>query len=308
MSQSRYSILIICEGDNTEPLFFNSIRDEIQNKTYDIDASIKILPEPKFIKDSYNEEKSSNFSHKKQRRKRALRRAIGDEPKVIKGAPPLKWILAGQKELEDGTYDEVWAVFDHDNHPKRKEAFEKAEEKINGKKVKIAFSSRSFEYYILLHFERVYKVFQKTECKENDISVKCGTNQHTNDCNGNECISGYARIRRYWNESKSNKSIFPLIKERLVYGFENSAWLRFMSDSIEKNTPVYDRNPYVNADYLVKRLTNYDEYQWTWISDTRNINGLDVSITTNYQIEIQNKTTKTIIILSNSFFRVNASD
>lgn len=47
-----------------------------------------------------------------------------------------------------------------------KEAFKEAEKEIDGKTVNIAFSSRSFEYYLLLHFEYLYYDFQSTECGE----------------------------------------------------------------------------------------------------------------------------------------------
>ena len=309
MRQSRYSILIICEGENTEPLFFNSIRDEILKRTYEVDATIDIIKEPNVNQENDSEELAFHSPHKKKRKPKELRKAIVDEPpEEIKGPPPLKWVLRGQKALQDGSHDEVWTVFDHDNHPKRKGAFEAGDQVINGKNVKIAFSSRSFEYYILLHFERIYKAFQKTECKENKISIKCGTSQHANDCHGKECINGYARVKGYWDESKSKKSIFHLVKDRLEIGFENSAWIRFYSDLYEKDIPVYDRNPYINTDKLVKKLTGYEGHQWEWISTSKSINGIVVSITDNFHLKIQNATEKVVIIPPDSFFRINDSN
>ena len=47
MKESKHTILIICEGESTEPLFFNSIKDEILSGTYDINAVINIRPEPR---------------------------------------------------------------------------------------------------------------------------------------------------------------------------------------------------------------------------------------------------------------------
>lgn len=261
-----FTILLICEGENTEPFFFDSIRDEIINKTYDIgDVKIKILPEPRFRLEKNDNQKSSTKNKRKQRKLKV----VDVEPVEIRGEPPLKWVLAGQEELKNGTYDEVWVIFDHDNHPTRKEAFEIAENTINGKKVNIAFSSRSFEYYLLLHFERKYFHFEKSECKtkgKNSKKINCGSNLiNTDDCKGSKCINGYARVNNFWNDSKDKNSTFNLIKDKLLIGFENSAWLRNKSNINEKNFPEYDRNPYITIDYLVKRLTGNNDYYWIWI-------------------------------------------
>ena len=68
-------------------------------------------------------------------------------------------------------YDEVWVFFDKDGHPKAKEAFEMARiTEIDGKKINIAFSSRCFEYYLLLHFEPLYRAFEKSECNGKNYS------------------------------------------------------------------------------------------------------------------------------------------
>jgi hypothetical protein len=44
--QSKYTLLIICEGKNTEPYFFDSIRDRIlEGKYLTEDIEIHIRPE-----------------------------------------------------------------------------------------------------------------------------------------------------------------------------------------------------------------------------------------------------------------------
>lgn len=298
MGSSRYSILIICEGENTEPLFFNSIRDGIINKEFDVDVVLTISPEPRVE----TQEKLKPVKHKKKRKKRALKQAKGEEPEVITGAPPLKWVNEGIKQLKNGTYNEVWVVFDHDDHPTRKEAFDKAEENIiNDQKVRIAFSSRSFEYYLLLHFERLFKSFPKTECKEDKTSINCGSRDHHDDCMGEICINGYARAKEYWSGSKNNSSMFPIIKDKIEIAFENSAWLRFQSEIRQNDTPIYDRNPYVTTDLLVGRLTNPLK-NWMWISIDSEINGLFIFNVEGLYFGIRNISSNTIIIKENSFF------
>lgn len=129
---------------------------------------------------------------------------------------------------------------------------------IDGKKVNITFSSRSFEYYLLLHFEYLYYPFEETECGErikgNKHRFECGTNKNPNkDCDGKICINGYARKQGYWKETKSSVSTFPLVADKLVKGLINASRLRAESDA-KTNEPMYNRNPYTNVDLLVGRL------------------------------------------------------
>lgn len=161
--ESKLTILIICEGENTEPLFFNSIRDRIKDGKIDMgDIEITLRPEPK-IDDTEVEEANEHRAYKRKKRET---KKVQDEPRPVSGIPPLKWVEEGHRELKDGTFNEVWAVFDKDQHPKAKEAFKLAEKDVDGKYVNIAFSSVCFEYYLLLHFEKIYYDFEKSECHE----------------------------------------------------------------------------------------------------------------------------------------------
>jgi hypothetical protein len=317
--KSKYSILIICEGQNTEPHFFGSIRNEILDKTFDIgEVEITILPEP--IVDENDEEEEAASTEYKAKRKKLKTRAvtIGVEPKIIEGIPPLKWVEEGQRELEDGTYNEVWAVFDHDNHPAREEAFKQADVEIDGKKVQIAFSSIAFEYYLLLHFERIYKSFITSECrdkkntdkKKRKIPIKCSSEGHADDCSGKLCIGGYARKKRYWDDSKSGASTFALVKDSLEIGFENSAWLRYISDIHESGKEFYDRNPYITTDSIVKRLIGKDDINWIFISLEKKctFNDIEISISKNHEIEIKNIGKVGIIIPLNSVSKISLVD
>lgn len=303
MRKSNLTILIICEGKNTEPHFFNSIRDEIIIGNYQIgEVVITIRPEP-----IIDEIEKAPSTYKPKRAKRTLRKELTATDKAeIAGVPPLKWVLAGQEELRNGAYNEVWVVFDHDNHPARKEAFEKADEMIKGEKVRIAFSSRSFEYYLLLNFERLYYRFLKTECKtagDNKKPIYCGTYIHPADCNGKICINGYALIQGYWDNSKDNISLFPLIKNKLQLGFENCIWLRFESNKHESGTPIYDRNPYVTVDELVKRLTGNS---LILLENGATLHFKNITVTyKDKKIILENNSTQAEIIPKNSFLQVD---
>ncbi|MDD3038060.1 RloB family protein [Bacteroides sp.] len=253
---SRYVIRIICEGEKTEPLFFTSLCDRLIDGVYHIgDCDIKTIPQPDV---SQEEPISANRgAYKSQKRK-----VKGKKTKpqvVIEGVPPLKWVKFARKKLSEGV-DEAWAVFDKDEHPAHKEAFEEAEKIIDGKKVYIAFSSRSFEYYLLLHFEYLYYNFQATECGERidgkKVPCRCMTEYASEKaCQGEQCINGYARMMNYWKETKTSESTFPLVENRLRAGIINAHKLRIDSDALD-TSPIYERNPYTNVDRLICRLIN----------------------------------------------------
>jgi hypothetical protein len=274
---SNYSISIICEGTRTEKLFFESIRDEIQIKKNDRVINVY----PRFKKEE-NDSIETNRGAYKGRKRQTNKGNKKIEIEEIKGVPPLKWIEEGQRHLEDGRANEAWAVFDKDGHPKAEEAFELAEKEINKKKVNIAFSSICFEYYLLLHFECIYRKF----------------NQFID-------INKYAKEKQYWEETKKENSTYNIVKDRLQIGFAHCAWLRFISDVKEKDIPIYKRNPYTDVDKLVCRLIGEKEWKY-W--DTRNPvtfeyeqSRLKMELLLDGSIRFTNEGDRTLIIPENSF-------
>lgn len=306
--KSKYTILIICEGENTEPQFFNSIRDRIKDGKIDIgDVELTLRPEPKIEEDA--EENGKENEHRAYKSKKRSTKKVKTEPVPIFGVPPLKWVEEGHRELKDGTFDEVWSVFDKDQHPKSKEAFELAEKEVNGKYVNIAHTSICFEYYLLLHFERIYYDFEKSECHaeckktKKEIYFHCGSYTHPSDCDGYFCVNGFARKNNYWTDSKSKVSVFNIIENYLFWGFANAEWVRFISEKLDKNKPIYLRNPYLTVDKLVRRLIG-ETNEWKFID-------INQAVTINSNIEfvvhdtqiltIRNVSNKTIIIPKDSF-------
>lgn len=247
----NHVIRIVCEGEKTEPLFFTDLCERYVTAK-GIDA--RTIPQAPVTDDM--EELSTERGCYKGKKRQVKQRTAEDTP-VISGTPPLKWVLYARRLLSEGV-DEAWAVYDKDKHPKHKEAIEEAEKIISGKRVGIAFSSRSFEYYLLLHFEYLFRAFQETECGERTGGKKkiyrCGTDTFPEkDCHGDKCINGYARIQGYWTESKTSQSMFPLVESRLKKGIINGCRLRAESDTLTKE-PMYERNPYTTADLLVGKL------------------------------------------------------
>jgi hypothetical protein len=302
--QSKYTLLIICEGKNTEPYFFHSIRDRILSGKY-LNEDLEIHIRPEVEEEDKIEFKNSEY--KPQRKLRPLlkgNRPVKDE---IPGVPPLKWVVAAHEELNDGTFNEVWVVFDNDGHPAKQEAFELAQKTINGKQVQVAYTSIAFEYYLLLHFERKYYAFQKSECRKGKVPINCYLNDHPDDCSGVLCIGGYARRQGYWMGSKEKKSLFPLIENKLEIGFWNAAWLRYQSDIQDRETPFYNRNPYVTTDTIVKRLTGFQHHHFEFIPVNKNydIKGIIlVCFQKDHTLKITNTSKNTLIIPPGSIKKI----
>lgn len=254
-----HSILIICEGEKTETNYLYRIKEEVlSKKIWTENVAINIRPKPPLDEENEDSDLVIN-KYKNRRKKRQLKIPIipvvetNIEPQYR--AVPTRYVREAQKGLEDNTYNEVWAVFDKDHHPRHKEAFELAEEIVNGKKVNIAFSSVAFEHWILLHFERNTTPFYK--------SVNC---------------IDYIKGERYIIDYEKKMDIYPLVKSNTMIAVENASWLRTQITGI----PIYDLNPYTDIDHLIKRLLQINiEFHWLSIGD--NIDFDDLSISINYE-------------------------
>ena len=193
------TIFIACEGKNTEPIYFERIKEEIED---DNCFAITVYPD------------RNNDKHK---------------------SDPMGLINEAQNRIND--FDEVWAVYDKDGYTKHKEAIEKANEIINGKIVNIAFSSISFEHWVLLHFEKNSKTYIKSE---NIVNEKFISNDN------------------YFPEysKKSNFDIYPYIRKLMSNAIENASWLRYIKKDELNNDEKYNVNPFTDIDILIKKLFN----------------------------------------------------
>ena len=105
--------VLVCEGKNTEPRYFKALERQHNNVLIEIET-IEAAGVPSTV----------------------ASRAIAEVQKINRTDP-----------LEED--DQVWAVFDKDEHP----CFEKAIEQCNGNGVGIARSDPCFEVWLILHFE-----------------------------------------------------------------------------------------------------------------------------------------------------------
>ena len=130
LRQLKQSIYIVCEGTNTERIYFERIAQE--NDVFEKYAITVYPSEEDQIKASKKEGESIKT----------------DAVNLVK--------LAKQ---EINNYNEVWAVFDKDGYTKHEKAFSDAQK--HG--IKLAFSSIAFEHWILLHYEQNRTAFPKSQ-------------------------------------------------------------------------------------------------------------------------------------------------
>jgi hypothetical protein len=187
--------------------------------------------------------------------------------------------------LEDNTYDEVWAIFDKDGHPKHQEAFELSDEIIGGKKVNIAFNSIAFEYWILLHFESNSTPFLKSMCRQAKEPLNCGSNKHHNDCQGASCVCGRIVNQTFLDYEAGKKSFdFKKFHPNVNSAIERAILLR--KSYIGNTNPIYKLNPYTNTDRLVYKLLHLDKFDLFWFQFNEIQSQDSLAITFNYQNQI----------------------
>ena len=108
----RARVLIVCEGEKTEPIYFRALRKNKQLSA----AEVTVFPSE-----------------------------YGTDPKsVVAYAVDRKEEASADKE----PYDEVWCVFDRDEHHGIPEALNRARDC----GIEVAFSNPSFELWFLQHF------------------------------------------------------------------------------------------------------------------------------------------------------------
>ena len=313
MSKLRTSILIVCEGESTEPSYFSNLRDLVFNKLRKInkinDYSIEIKPTPP-------QDKENNIFELREGAKRRTTKSdivLKDEEIVIEEeykAQPICYVRKAQiLGCENYIYNDVWAVFDKDEHPKHEEAFSLAEQLINDRKVNIAFTSIAFEYWILLHFEMNLTPFKKSMCRiTNDLSKRiylfCGSNNHDLDCKGEKCVCGKLVSNKYLSYDGKHKEFgFKNFHSKVNTAIKNAIDLR--KSYTENNSPIYSLNPYTNIDRLVFKLLQLPiNYHWFDLNEIQTKGYLQFNLSIiekSLQINYENISDRTQILLSGTF-------
>ena len=253
------NIVILCEGTKTEYQYFCSIRDYLNNTNSNRFSDIKIVP----VESEMVNPPGSRKKRKLKRDNSGLNLNIcyyclqEDSAQLYEQykSEPTRFVRETYLFMERGRYKYGWAVYDHDDHPDRQNA------DVQARKwgVKIAFSSRCFEEWLLMHFERNDTIFTTSECKDtNGNEKRCGIGI-PDSCHGEICIGGCLREKNFIpNYKKTDVSnlftnyTLPRLEQSLV----NSAWL----NHLEEGTPYYDRRRYTNVGDLILFLLGKNEH------------------------------------------------
>lgn len=286
----KNNIVIVCEGEDTEPAYLEDLKRAIKNSDGPYDE-IRIVPfgnEAKMA--SARDALLKKHSRKLRTMNSPLVRLSGkfywvkeevdvDTYERYKGQPT-RYVREAQLFLEDG-YVEAWAVYDQDKFPDHEQARALAESDPN---LNIAFTSVSFEEWLLLHFERNEKPFPQSCCKKNKKDIGCGDHKSgdENDCHGTLCIAGYLRENNLIPDfAKSNTNLFSKYTlKRLNLARVNASWVRTLSP----DKVVYQQNPYTDFDQLLSKLMGLeDRYIWIGNAETYIIDRCQIGISRNFK-------------------------
>lgn len=180
-------VLIVCEGNKTEPLYFNALR------RYRRLSATKIEIVPGGISGS---DPRSIVRYARQRKKWMKRRGL--------------------------RFDQVWCVFDRDDHPKIEQAFLWADQS----HFSLAYSNPCFELWFILHFQDVDHPLDRYEALN--------------------------RLRRLMPEYRKTSSVFHLLLPRQAEAIRRAQSLRNRGRGTRFGSLVrVSENPSTSVDELV---------------------------------------------------------
>lgn len=287
--KTKNNIVIVCEGTETEYDYFTGLKNYLgdSGKYY----TIKIVPtkDPEGIQGGNRQRKNRKLNGDRDTLRYYEQVEESRELYDKYHKQPTRYVREAQLFLKDNIYTEAWAVFDNDDFPDLENAFKLAS---TDDKLNIAYSSISFEEWLLHHFERNAKVFDRSECKADDKSIDCNKDK---GCRGEHCIAGRLRAQGYLPDYKKNnkedkkkdrEDFFIQTRSHLEQARINAAWLRHLQDG-----PIYERNPYTDVDRLVSRLLGLDkEYVWVRLGEEFKYNGATILVEKeNDEVRIRSK-------------------
>lgn len=185
-------VLILCEGE-TEVNYFLGLKSDEEMKRRLVSVDVDIY-------------QPDNYSPKG---------LVEEAKRKIKEA-----------RSEKNIYDNVWVVFDRDQHPYLHDAFQTAK----ANKIRVAFSNVCFELWILLHFERMLR--PEDECDNVKVHVK----------------------RNYPDYEKSG-SHYERLKDKVLTAIQNGKWvIEQTKHELERGKKVFELSTYTNVHELVEFL------------------------------------------------------
>ena len=306
-------MIIVCEGSTTEYNYFCEIRDYMMNNVACPAYSyVHIIPG-----DTDPVTATSGRPLRKMEPDISPWRYYAmcednEEDYQYYHSQPVRYVREAELFLEKLCYDEAWAVYDWDEKPGQCQKKHTAVIPIlqrNQGKLFVAFSSYSFEEWILAHFEHNITKFSDSDCSDTSgHSYLCGSDNANplNDCHGTRCIAGYLRLCRYVPQySKTDKHLFSTytldagkVNRKALF---NASWLRFKGKR-------FSSDAYTDVDVLVCKMLS-DDYRCEWFSlgSTFELNGTSLKIVENGDcLEMINEGDKSCLLTPSSFMTVNA--
>lgn len=183
------------------------------------------------------DEKSSKLYFESFKRDEKLRRLLSSvDIEVVhpKDYSPVGLVaeakLKKKKAKRDrNPYNEVWIVLDKDGHANMGQALVTARDN----NIDVALSVNCFEYWILLHFERTTRCFNK--CDD---------------------IISYIK-KNHFKEYMKNSNSYIALKDRIDTALENGKWIVNQNKiDIESGVHIYQLSAYTDVHVLVERLLN----------------------------------------------------
>lgn len=260
------SLYIVSEGEKTEASFYTDLQQKLFEKNISRFQTVHVhkLPKPQAQTDKLSDS---------ELRAEGGRQLHGSIPALpTDNYQPLNWIKIAYGKL--GAYDETWALFDNDHRnthgqPNIDKAIAEYHNLIAGANpslnLNVAYSSLSFEYYLLLHFEHLYHSFDKTECYRiennshkyrNCCSQDAKNPSKEGSCDGSLehdcCINGYARLRNYWDKSKAEGVLAKI--PNIYSGIIHASRIRWQAIQSQRGTTLGNMNPYLNTYQFTLRM------------------------------------------------------
>ena len=283
------NIVIICEGTETEQPYFEYLANKVRDQFDDI----KVIPSP--------EEKLAT-EEIRANQNRLMKKLASENNEKAKKAPlyvtlfeteldidanynmykqaPARYVREAYLWMKNKGYSEAWAVYDLDDTDDPNHSVHKCAKNLmdNTPSLHMAFSSYSFEEWLLLHFERCMIEFRNSAYKKaegkrhiNDPEYDCNGRQcqHKKKCEA-ECIGDYLGRQGYVDAicknkvySKNDGKIYAQAiyeNEKLRHrAYVNAAWSRSLKDA-----SFFECNPYSDVDRLIMRLLD-DNKEISWI-------------------------------------------
>ncbi len=259
---NKNNIVIVCEGTETEVRYLQDFAQYIRATFPARFTDIRIVPTAQELVEAT--ERNRRARKLKKGHPQAYYIQHEDNPADFNTyrTQPTRYIREAELFLDShkGGYSEAWAVYDFDNFPDHEFAAKHARQA----NVNIAYSSVSFEEWILAHFERNAKAFDHSVCKRKKKDIMCGTGEHPDDCHGSTCVGGRIREQHHIPDyGKTMVGLFRLLFDRHRLAMVNAAWLR----GLHGTASFWQYNPYTTVDRLVARLMDYNE-EYEWIPST----------------------------------------